>query len=222
MKKLSKKATWIIVAALFVLAILLIIACTFAQGNWPKVLMVILGIDFIALTLLIQRASILTFRYKPKTNYITKDYTGEFDSIPASLKKCGFTERKEAYGKSFLWIEGTIAYKCNLVLDIEKYFNQQVEEETNTKPNKALEKCDRFIGFEVFKEIDEDNLVKLPDFSLQGTNIYYTALLYQEDNLFKCLNYLEPDEKFVDAFNRLLSCLNLEEKKDSIITEDIA
>ena len=187
MRKLSKKTNWILVGVLFLFAMLLIALCTFAEGNWPKVLMVFLAIDFIVLTILVQWASFQTFRFKAKPiNYPTKDFAGSFEELENNLKKVGFEQRKEAYGKSFLKIDGTNAYKCSIVVDVEKYFNPS-EEKEQSKPNKALEKCTKFIGFDIFHHIDENNLVKLPDFSLQGNNIFYTALLYQEENLFKCL-----------------------------------
>jgi len=211
MKKLSKKTTWILVGVLFLLAILLIILCTYAEGNWPKVLMVLLAIDFIVLTILVQWASFQTFRYKAKpNNYPVKDYIGSFDSLEGNLKNKGFKERKEAYGKSYLKIEGAVAYKCALVLDVDKYFNpEEVKEEAN--PNKELEKCSKFIGLEIFHHIDEVNLPKLPDFSLQGNNIFYTALLYQENDLFKCLNYIEPNEGFKEYYDKLIDGLDLKE-----------
>lgn len=211
MKKLSKKTLWIIVTVLFLLAILLIVLCSIASGIWPKVLMVLLGIDFILLTILIQRAAFISFRYKPKYNYVTKDYKGDFSLLETNLKNNKFKPRNEVYGKSFLLVLGTVAYKCNIVLNYEKYFNQPINDESNSTPNKDLEKCDRFIGIEIFKEIDEANLAKLPDFSLQGKNIYYTALLYQDNDLFKCLNYVEPNEDFNDAFNNLFEFLGLTE-----------
>lgn len=210
MRKLSKKTIWILVGVLFLLAILLIILCTFAEGNWPKVLMVLLAIDFIALTILVQWASFQTFRFKAKPiNYPTKDYIGSFEALEGNLKNTGFKERKEAYGKSYLKIEGAIAYKCSLILDVEKYFNP--EEQPASQPNKDLEKCSKFIGLEIFHHIDEANLAKLPDFSIQGNNLFYTALLYQENDLFKCLNYVEPNGGFKEGFNKLIEGLALKE-----------
>ncbi len=216
MRKFRKRTLWIAVAIEFVLAIALILICTQVKDPWTKVIIVLLAIDFILLTITVQMASYQTFRYKPKpANYPKKSYKGDaFDSLKPKLKKLGYQERKTPYGSSFLKVSGEVAYKCVIVDDPLKYFNHEPEQESS-KPNKALEACTRFVGVEVFHHIDEENVIKLPDFSLQGKNIYYTALLYQEDNLFICLNYIDPEEPFKEAFHHLLDQLEFVEIEET-------
>ena len=36
-------------------------------------------------------------------------------------------------------------------------------------------------------------------------------MVFQEKNLFKCLNYVEPNIAFKEAFNKLLSDINITE-----------
>lgn len=211
MKKISTKALWISVAIAFVLAIVLIVLCSYANDKWNKVIIVLLAIDFIYLTLAIQAASFKTFKYKAKKIvYDQKDYTGKYDNIYNLLKSKGYKQRKANYGYSFLKIEGATAYKCVLVDDYNAYFNQPESGEYN-KPNKDLEKCKVFVGVELFKEIDETNLEKLTDFSFQGNRIYYTCLLYQENDSFKCLNYVEATSEFKQAFDQLLDDIDIKE-----------
>ena len=129
-----------------------------------------------------------------------------------SLSKLGAKRRKTSFGESYLLIKDKTAYKISFVDDYIAYFDTTEEEnESNSKPNKELDSCNKFIGLEIFRDIDEKNLVKLPDFSLQGEKIYYTALLYQDDDVFVCLNYLEPNEGFKDLISYLFELLKLEE-----------
>lgn len=219
MRKINTKVLWISIAIAFVIAIGLILLCSQVDGKWTKVIIVFLAIDFIYLTIAIQAASFKTFSYKAKKEvYPTKDYNGSYDGIYNTLKSLGFKERKTPYGFSFLKIDGTTAYKCVLVDDYDIYFNPKEVDETN-KPNKDLEKCKVFVGVELFKEINEENLPKLQDFSFQGNNIYYTCLLYQENDLFKCLNYVEPNKEFKEAFDKLLADINIFEIAEEKINE---
>lgn len=211
MRRIKTRTLWITIAVAFLLAIGLIVACTQAKGNWTKVIIVLLAVDFIYLTVAVQMASYKTFRYRAKpVKYPTKDFEGDFDRIRGNLQKKGYKERKTPYGGSFLKVIGDTAYKCVLVEHTDKYFNQEQEEQTSPV-NRDLEKCTRFIGLEIFYNIDEANLVKLPDFSLSGKNIYYTALLYQENRLFKCLNYVEPQDGFKEGFDTLLQHIEIKE-----------
>lgn len=209
-RKLSKKSLWIILAVAFVLAILLVYLCTLANGAWLYVILVLLAIDFIFLTIGVQAASFQTFKYNPKKRkFNTRDYNGDYYKLRTLLKNNKYKERKTPYGYSYIKVNGEFALKCVLVDDFDKYFNQSsnLEEESNT--NNELDKCSKFIGLEIFKEIDEINIDKLPDFSLQGKNIYYTALLNQENNLLKCLNFVEPNDEFKEGYDKLFLDLEI-------------
>ena len=92
--------------------------------------------------------------------------------------------------------------------DKEKYF-EPVEEENNTKPEKGLDKCQRFIGFEIFVDYDEEALSKLVEFNIQGNNIYYGGF-YIKDNKLICPNFIEPNEYFNDLYNTILTDLDID------------
>lgn len=215
MRKLSKKALWIILAIAFVLAIFLVFLCTIAEGAWLYVILVFLAIDFIFLTIGVQAASFQTFKYNPKKRkFNTIDYNGDYYNLRALLKKNSYKERKTDYGFSFIKVYNEFALKCVLVDDYDNYFNQASNQEESSSGNSELDKCSKFVGIEIFKEIDEANIDKLPDFSLQGKNIYYTALLNQEDNLLKCLNYVEPNEEFKEGYNKIFIDLEITKKEN--------
>lgn len=208
MKKLRLSTLWIIVVLLFLAAIGLIVACAYTDNIWNTITIILLAIDFLALTILVQYVSFRTFNYKPRVKkYPQKKYQTE-KNLEEELIALKYLERKREYGKSFLKVENKNAYKVVLIDDVIKYFNQ--EEDDNIEPNKDLEKCTKFLGIEIFNEIDESSLNKIPDFTIQADKVYYTALIKQDDK-YICLNYQEPLDNHKDNFNKVLNDLGLVE-----------
>ncbi len=210
MKKLKARTLWIICAILALVAIGLIVLVTQVNGSFTKVIIVLIAVDFIALTMMIQTASFNTFKFKPKTNYKVKDYNGKFDALEDNLKELKYQKRTLPYGISYLLIDNDTAYKCSIIKNFNLYFNPE-EKNEEVKENKRLNDCTKFIGVEIFESIDEENLKKLPDFTIQGDKVYLTSLLYQEPDKFKCLNYEEPKDLFKEPFDKLINDLGLSE-----------
>ena len=212
MKNIKAKYLWLGVAGLFVIAVGLIVGCSYADKTLNKILIVFLAIDFIALTILIQMASFKSFRYKPKLAKLpNRSYSGDIKK--ENLKAKGFKERETEFGYSYLKIDGERAFKLNIVNNNEAYFNPQAMD--SSKPNKALDKCNRLIGIELFLNPTDEVINKLPDFSMQGDRLYYTALIHK-DNIYKCVNYLEPNERFSEDYAKLIELLGLEEVSELI------
>ena len=210
MRNIKARYIWISVAISFLIAVGLIIGVTFTDGVWTNVVIVLIAIVFIYMTLAIQIASTKTFRYKAKKiNYPTIEYPFVAEDIDASLKKKGYKPRVTPYGISYLKVSDTNAYKIVVIRNQEKYFNPE-EQSENTTTEKSLEKCKSFIGFELFFDYDEETLRKLPDFSLQGENIYYTGFYFSEDKLV-CPHYREPDETFKELYENMKKDLNISE-----------
>ena len=181
---------------------------TFLKDPWTTVVIVILAIVFIYMTIAIQVVSTRTFKYKPKKqNYLVKEYVLNDENIDKVIKSKGYKARNVAYGVSYIKIVGTNAYKIVVIKDKEKYF-EPVEENDNAKAEKGLDKCKRFIGFEIFVDYDEEALSKLVDFNIQGNNIYYGGL-YKDGNKLICPNYVEPSELFNDLYNTILTDLDI-------------
>lgn len=220
MKKIKARYVWITILILFLLALALVYGCTQATGTMNTVLIVFLAIDFIAMTILIQVAGAKTFRYKPKKiNYPTAEYEADPNIIKGNLKKLGYKERITPFGASYLAIYNKTALKVTIINNDEAYFNP--ENKDTSKPNHSLDNCTGFIGFEIFMSMNKENQEKLPDFSIQGQNVYYTAFLYDdENNCFKCFNKVEPEEQFVAGYNKLISDLDFnmkeEQKKEEV------
>ncbi|MCI9653479.1 MAG: hypothetical protein HFG91_03900 [Acholeplasmatales bacterium] len=209
MRNIKAKYIWISVAISFLLGVGLLVGVTFTQGAWTNVCIVLIAIVFIYMTLAIQMASVKTFRYRPKAKkYPQMRYTMLQEDIDEILKKKGYKQRVEAYGCSYLKVQQPNAYKIVLVRNCEKYFHP-IEEQSGTSANKSLEKCQKFIGFEIFYDYNEEALRKLPDFNLQGEKIYYSGL-YIENEQVICPNYIEPSNTFIELYTKIKSDLGLE------------
>ena len=205
--RIKTRYLWISIAVCFLAAIGLIIGVTQLKDPWTTVVIVILAIIFIYMTIAIQVVSTRTFRYKPKKiNYQTKDFQLIDGDIEAILKDKGYKKRTVPYGLSYIKVIGINAYKIVLIKDAYKYF--EPNDESNLPKEKALEKCKKFIGFEIFINYDEEALSKLVDFNIQGENIYYGGF-YLEDDVLKCPNYIEPTENFKELYNDIITDLDI-------------
>ncbi len=205
--KIKTRYLWISIAVCFLAAVGLIIGVTQLEAPWTTVIIVLLAIIFIYMTVAIQVVSTRTFRYKPKkVNYTTKEFTLTNADIESTIKSKGYKKRDVPYGLSFIKVVGVNAYKIVLIKDKVKYF--EPNDESNLPTEKSLEKCKRFIGFEIFLDYDEEALSKLVDFNIQGSNIYYGGF-YIEGNKLICPNYVEPNEYFNDLYNTIVTDLDI-------------
>lgn len=212
LSKIKTRYIWLSIAICFLVAIGLIIGVTQLDAPWTTVVIVLLAIIFIYMTIAIQVASTRSFRYKPKkVNYPIKEFELTNSNIESAIKTKGYKKRTVPYGLSFIKVVGVNAYKIVLISDKVKYF--EPNDESNLPAEKALEKCKRFIGFEIFLDYDEEVLSKLVDFNIQGDNLYYGGF-YLQDNKLVCPNYVEPNEYFDDLYNTIITDLGI--TKDEI------
>ena len=205
--KIKSRYIWISIAVCFLAAFGLIIGVTHLEAPWTTVVIVLLAIIFIYMTIAIQVVSTRTFKYKPKkVNYQVKEFALTNSDIESAIKSKGYKKRTVPYGLSYIKVVGVNAYKIVLIKDKVKYF--EPNDESNLPTEKALEKCKRFIGFEVFVDYDEEVLSKLVDFNIQGDNIYYGGF-YLEDSKLVCPNYVLPNEYFDDLYNTIITDLDI-------------
>ena len=207
LNKVKSRYIWISIAVCFLAAFGLIIGVTQLEAPWTTVVIVLLAIIFIYMTIAIQVVSTRTFKYKPKkVNYEIKEFELTNNDIETAIKSKGYKKRTVPYGLSFIKVVGVNAYKIVLIKDKVKYF--EPNDESNLPTEKALEKCKRFIGFEIFLDYDEEVLSKLVDFNIQGENIFYGGF-YLENNKLICPNYILPNEYFDDLYNTIITDLGI-------------
>lgn len=209
MNKLKLKYLWIGVAISFVVGAILVFLVTLTEGFWTNFVIVLIAIDFIFMTIAIQIASSRTFKFKPKPiNYPKKEYSFSKENIDNKLKKLGYKQRNADYGFSYLKVDGEFAYKIVFVKNNEKYFNQE-EKDIEPSNNKDLQKCKKFIGVEIFLDYNDETLKRLPDFCLQGENVYYAGMYFNlETKTLVCPNYIEPSDTFKDLLANIHKDLN--------------
>ncbi|RIA64983.1 hypothetical protein EI71_01681 [Anaeroplasma bactoclasticum] len=214
LKNVKAKYLWIACGIVFLITIGMLILLITVKDINTTVVTVFLVIGFVLMTFLIQAASYKTFKFKPKSEPANpKIYTSSLDLLEV-LRKNKYKERKRSYGISFLKIQKPNAFKVTLVTDADAYFNP--DDSDNTEGDKELDKCDRMIGFEIFLNYKEEDIIKFKDYSIQGQNIYYTAFYKIEDSLeYVCANYIEPEENHKRNFDFLLEELGLVPKEDS-------
>lgn len=206
MKKIKLRYIWLIIVILIALAFLIVYGCTQTSGNLNTFMIVLLAIDFLVLTGLVQYAGMRSFRYNPKKHYKTLTVKTDVNNIRNNLKKLKYDEKKFLYGYNYLIIDGENALKVTIINDSKEYF--EPTDKTESKPRHELDKCKRFIDFEIFLDLNDEYKDRLSDFSLQGKNIYFTAFSYNKDeDILKCDNYVKPDSEFEPAYQKLFNDL---------------
>ncbi len=211
MRNIKARYLWLTSLVLFLAGIGLIFACVYTSDGLNRVMVVIMAIDFVLLTFTIQFATTKSLKFKPKkANYITKKLKNT-NKLAKVLVDNGFEKRSRSYGDSYLLISNKNAYKVVLVSDPVRYFDNDEDNEEVKKENTELDECNVFIGLEIFLSVNSDLITKLPDFTLEGGRIYYTALEYKGNNNYICHNYIEPNKDHLEAFNNLFKMLGFEE-----------
>ena len=194
--KLKKWQLWTIVGVTLGIAVGLIWWNLYATNK--TAVTILLVIDFLIMTFSLQIAIQKTFKFKPKKKiYKTLEFPLSLDMLLVNLNNKGYKKRDIPFGYSFMKISNRIAYKVTFITDANKYLEDiEVKDDGN---NPSLDKCKKFVGFEIFVDYNEKILERLPDFSFQGKNIYYEGfyLVKNEDKLIET-NVIEPDDGYID------------------------
>lgn len=214
MKKLSIKVIWLLILILFLIAVGLLFLLPHTNDPLTKILIVIVVVIFILITILIQLAAFRSFSTKRLIKYKEMEYSAKDIDLDQRLTELKYIKTNKSYGASYLLIKDKKAYKISIINDSYKYFDESKEENNSSNvSNKKLDECKTFTGIEIFNEIDEKNLNKLADFTIQTKNVFYMALVKLENNNYKCLNYENIKEEHKDSYNNILKDLQIEEIK---------
>ena len=193
-QKLPKKVFVIITVLVFLIQIGLILLYMKYPTKPLMVGIMIVSILFVvSINALVSRVAV----FKPKKiKYPQEYYYGvSYLKLESKLLSTGFSKTNRSFGASFIKIDKQTAYKIVLISDYEKYFGN--DDKDDSKPTKGIEKCSKFIGFEVFYKYNEVVLQRLPDFSFKGPNVFYNGL-YSFDLI------LEFYEKFINLAGNIL------------------
>ena len=215
MRKIKARTLWLMVVVELLISVGLIFACIYTKDVLNKVMIVLMVVVFVLMTITIQAATMKSFKFRPKKNYITKEYNNDND-LYNKLEELKFELRERAYGKSYIKIEGKSAFKVVLVSDPNGYFSNDNNdnEEANDKLSEKLDKCNTFTAIEIFLNSNNEIKEKIVDFTIQVDKIYYTALIKNDDNKYVCYNYEKPNDKHEANFNHLLDMLGFSEVKE--------
>lgn len=207
MKKIKARYIWITIGVLFLIAIGLIFAVQKTTDVLNKICLVSLIVVFILITILIQVASVKSFSGKKLIKYKEKEYKTDISNLEDNLLNLKYKRTKRSFGNTYLLIKDKIAYKVSFIESSINYFTNSGEDDV--KPNKELDSCKAFIGIEIFNEIDEENIDKLKEFTIQTKNVYYTSIVKLDNGNYKCLNYDEPNDNHKEFYNNLFNDLGL-------------
>ena len=210
MKNIKARYLWIMVLVLLLVAVGLIIWIVNAPNGMNNVLTVILVVLFIIITFLVQYATFRSYnaKNKNKIKYDTKEYERTTD-LKEALENAKFKKKDRHYGDSYIKIDGKVAYKVVLINDINAYYDH--EDDQNYEADKRLDSCNLMIGLEIFNEVTEDAISRIPDYSFEIERVYYTALVAKDDNKYVCLNYIKPSDNHKEYVDNLLTTLGLKE-----------
>lgn len=175
--RISKKMSIVITITSFVILALLMWLYVLYPKKWLMVFVIIMSVVFVlSMNLMISKVAV----FKPKpAKYPKGFYKGQtMGSLESKLVKSGFKANPRQFGSGFIKIEGKTAYKIILIKNAESYFNQGDEKQT---PTKGIDKCNEFIGFEIFYDVTEEVAKRLPDFSFTGDNVFYEGLYYDPE-----------------------------------------
>ncbi|MCR4898485.1 MAG: hypothetical protein K5892_04580 [Acholeplasmatales bacterium] len=212
MKNIKARTVWLIFLIEIIVCIGLLFGAIYSSDGLNKVMVVLIGIDFILITFTIQAATYKSFKNKAiKNSYVEKIFINDSD-LYEMVNKNKFEDRNRYYGKSYLKIDNDNAYKVTIITDPEGYFNAK-DEGNDSKLNKRLNKCKRFMGVEIFLNSNEELKEKIKDFTIQGEKVYYTALLKVDDNIYKCFNYEEPSVNHKENFDYLFDLLGFKKSE---------
>lgn len=177
-KRISKKVLAIITLVLFLGEIgLIVLYMKYPEKPVMIGIMVMCILFMIAINTLVAKIAVAK---EKKITYPRNYYNGiSFLTLESKLKSAGFIKTQRVFGESFIKIEGKTAYKILLVENPDKYFDNTEEKESKIK---GLDKCNKFIGIEIFYKLNETVLTRIPDFSFKGEKILYSGYFYHEES----------------------------------------
>lgn len=210
-KPIKKWKLWLTFGITAVIAIGLIIGNLYVENR--TIITVFLVIDFLIMTFALQSAIMATFKFKPKPKkYKTATYPFDITNLDDHFQKLGYTKKSSDFGFGYIKVVGKTAYKLTFIDNVDEYL-KPVDENAEAKKKESfpgLSKCTKFVGFELFLQVNDKVLERLPDYSFQGKNIYYEGFYFnQEDSVLVETNIIDINPEFVNAVQNLKKDLGI-------------
>ncbi len=218
-KKLTNKVVGILALLFVLIAVLVTYLYMTSIIENQTVYIIICTISIIGMMMMINT---LTTRFVAK-KFANKNSNPKYYSIDSidSFKEILIANKASVttydFGKNYLLINGSNAFRICIVDNNDLYFNRETNEKS--KSDKRLEKCTKFCGFEIFKNINDEILPKVELFTFQSENVCYTGFyLNKETNQLVQANYEEIKDCHKENFNYILELLNI----NPIINEEVS
>jgi len=207
MKKLFKnlKFLWSVVVFFFLLGVLSIVLLTKIQSGATPLIMLMI-VSFIMMSVFLQVATVYTLRKKrkiAKKNLMTcQSY--DWTTFRKNLLNSDFKEYKTAFGFIYIKIIKKVAYRISAVNATAIYFDSSTDEKIDVD----FSKCKKLIGFEVFKNPNEEQKEVITRINIGTDSLYYRGLYIEEDTI-TCPDVIEADSNIKEEVRFLEEVLNI-------------
>ncbi len=208
LKNIKARYLWIMFIISLIICMLAIWGCAYLNNKTAT--MIILVVLFIISGFIFQTAvskSMIIKQEKRKYTPITNESIS-IESTIALLREEKFSSHKMSFGTSFTKIVNDTVLKVTFINDTNKYFNSNNEEIGSNVA--GINEAKRFLGFEIFSDVNDELISKIGDFSFNGEKVHFEGFYIKDDLLIEA-NYLEPYEDMKESYDYFKNLLNIKE-----------
>ena len=207
MKKLFKnlKFLWSLVVFFFLLGVFSIVLLAKIQSGATPLIMLMI-VSFILMSVSLQVATVYTLRKKRKVAKKNLMTCSPYDwtTFRKNLLNSDFKEYKTAFGFIYIKIIKKVAYRISAVNDTVKYFDSSNDEKIDVD----FSKCKKLIGFEVFKDPNNEQKEVITRINIGTDSLYYRGL-YIEEKTITCPDVIVADNNIKEEVKFLEEVLNI-------------
>jgi len=206
LKNIKARYLWIAFVISIIVCMLAIWGCSYLNNKMAT--MIILVALFILSGFIFQAAigkSMIIKQEKRKYNPVNNEAIS-IESTIATLRDNKFSSHKMSFGTSFTKIVNDTVLKATFINDTNKYFNSNNDEIASNVA--GINEAKRFLGFEIFSDVNEQLLSKIGDFSFNGEKVHFEGFYLTEEYLVEA-NYLEPYDEMKESYDYFKDLLNI-------------
>ncbi len=211
LKKIKARYLFMMFFVMLIIDVLLILLMM--RINNKTISLIVLVVSFLITGSILSNAMYKVFTLKGmKTNKIIHKFKGE-EFMKENLKD--FTTNVRPFGIVYSKVIDKCAYKVTYVLDYSKYSAE--DDNKNYKKTPGIDDAKWMVGFEIFNEMNDDLMKKLPLYSMSGEKLYYLGMYIDNDNIIEA-DHVEPYTYLKEKYEKLLDILGI---YDENVEEDI-